>query len=132
MSTSLRVHSSTRVTDRQLHVRPRYRLRVLAGISLGQVDIRRLDGQAPATRDGVPAIGLEVHEDLIYLAGVGPDVPQICTQLCDQYNILTDHSPQQAFDVTNHMVQVQHFRQGDLSAAKGQKLLSEIGSPRPR
>jgi hypothetical protein len=87
-----------------------------------QLDVPRLDGQAPAVRHGVARVDGEVHEHLVELTRVGLDAAQVGIQGGGELDVLPDQPPQHLLHVRDEVVEVDNLRLEDLLPAEGQKL----------
>ena len=61
---------------------------VAGGIVRVELDVRRLDRQLAAVRHGVARVDRQVHEDLLHLHRVGPDVAEVRRRREMEVNVL--------------------------------------------
>ena len=87
------------------------------------------DRDAAAARHGVAGVNRQVNNDLIELAAIHPEQPQIPVVIHLQFYILANQSTQQIGKVGQGLGNIQHHRLQFLLAREGQQLTHQIGRP---
>src|SRR5207245_8901657 len=82
------IHAISRIGNRDHDVGSGCAGDVLIGIGLVQIDIMGFDSELASLRHRIARVDGQVHEDLLNLAGVRFDRPDIRIQRRDEYNIL--------------------------------------------
>ncbi len=121
--------------------RPRQHVRAhaLAGIGDGEGDDvrlaaalglqRRLDGQVPARRHGIPGIQGEVEDRIFQLVGVGPGQRQIGREAQRHGDALAQRAGEHVLHGDQRRVHVHRLHLQGLAAAKGEEALGEARGP---
>jgi hypothetical protein len=77
------------------------------------------------TRSVEVRVHREIHDQLLDLPRIRLHGPELAVQRRHEIDVLADHAAQQAVDVGDERVQVDHAELQDLAAAEGKKLLRE-------
>ncbi len=83
-----------------------------------EVRISRFDRETPTVRHRIACIDGEVHDNLLDLTRVRIDAHQRRRGVDDKTEIFADEAPEQWIDLPEHLIQVDHARLQDLSAAE--------------
>ena len=124
-----RVDPGARVPHRQHDVVPRRKLGAGPGIEVGDVLVRRGDGEPPAVRHRVARVHHQVHDHLLQVAGVGTHHPDRGREHRHQRQIVADQRRQQPDQVADQPVQVHRPGFGRVAAAEGEDLPGESRRP---
>ena len=109
-------HPDAGVADPQPHVAARLQARRAARRSASStVMFVGVDGQRAAVGHRVAGVDREVDQDLLELAGVGHDRPQVARPGWCQRDVLAEGAAQQLLDVGDDAVEVEHLRLGTTS-----------------
>ncbi len=87
-----------------------------------EVDVGGFDRELAAIRHRVARIHDEIHDHLLDLIGIGPDVPQIGCQDRDERDMLADEPAQHLVHLRDDDVEVEHLRLEHLPPAVGEQL----------
>ena len=90
-----------------------------------QRDVRSGNNQLPSRRHGVPRIDAEIHQDLLDLARIRADRPQVFLRFRGEVDVFSDQPPKHLPQVLHHFVDAKQFRLQDLPPAVGEELLRE-------
>jgi hypothetical protein len=116
------VHAGACVRHRQPAVAPRLKVRTLRRVGGIHVGVARLDAEAAASWHRVARVQRHVHQDLLELAAVGLDPPQVRLGGDDQLDLLAKGPAQQLSGALDHLVHVEYLRIGRLAPREGQEL----------
>src|SRR5262249_47901221 len=119
-------HATTRIGDDQKDVRARLGVQVLARVVLVQLDIRRLDHQLAALGHGVAGVGDEIENDLVNLARVRLDIPELGLQFGEGLNVFAEQAKHHLV-VGEKGIEIENGRLDDLFAAEEEQLARESG-----
>jgi len=80
---------------------------VRRGVAFVQLDVGRLHGQATPVGHRIAGVHHEVHQHLVELPGVGPDVTPACSGGHDQLDVLADQPLEHRSEPAENRVEVQ-------------------------
>ncbi len=112
------VHAHSRVADRKQHVSAGPQVGNAIGAFLA--DVGGLDHQGTAGGHGIPGIDDQIHDNLLDLPRIGPDLPEVVSAASLELDVLADQPTQHLFDTPHHFVQIQDARCHDLFSAEGE------------
>ena len=92
-----------------------------------ELHVGGFDGQAAAAGHGVASVDGEIHDDLLDLAAVGLDEPEILYRAGVELDIFADEAAQHFLHFADDGLNIENFRRENLLAAEGQQLLRERG-----
>ena len=95
------------------------------GIVFVERDVRGFDRELAAGRHGIARIDREIHDDLLDLAAIGANRPEVRGRNHHEIDVLPDHAVEHFEIFGGDIVQVDDARSQHLLAAECQKLASE-------
>src|SRR5213593_3502760 len=97
----------------------------MRGRAFVELEIMGLDRKPAPRGHRIPGVGSEVYYDLLELSKIGLDPADVRSKHSHQVDILADQPSQEALDVLDHRVQVEHLGIEHLLAAEGQELADQ-------
>ena len=112
-------------------MRPRHRAWMrLDGFGIDQL-VGDLDDEAAPVRHRVPGVDGEVHEELLDLARIGHDGPQVTSQRSLDLDVVAEQALKHVDQIRDQRADVQSFGRDDLTAGESQQLPGETRRPFP-
>jgi hypothetical protein len=89
--------------------------------------VRELDRQHPAGGHRVAGVHDQVDDDLLELAGVRLDRPEVRRRDAAKLDVLADQSREHLLELGDELGEVEHARLEHLAAAEGEEMAREVG-----
>ena len=129
MSLGGRIHAHAGVGNHQLHISPRARAYVLAGIIPVEFPILGFEHELTAVGHSIARVHHQIQEHLLNLIGISQHRAEISSKSCDHSYVFTDQALQHGADGTYRRVQIEDFWFQHLAAAESQQLAGQRGGP---
>ncbi len=121
------IHAVACVAHEDLHVLSGFEIFGLADRVMSDAEIARLNGKPAASRHSVLRVDGQIDEHLLDLVRVGLHPSQIVLRQEGQLDILFNEAFEEAEEVADDVVEVDHFGAQHLAAAEGEQLTGEHG-----
>ena len=125
----LGAHALPRVAHAEHHVLAGLHVRLVLRKRCRKAHVAGPEGESAALRHCIPGVGGKVHEDLLELAGISPDVARPGLENGHKLDVLPDDEGEHLLHAAHDVVRADDARLENLLAAEGQELGREIGRP---
>src|SRR6267142_5500951 len=119
------VHSYSSIAHCYHDIASGYDSHVLLRVSFVQIFISGFDGQFSAAGHRISGVDGQIHNYLLHLSWIGPDVSKFSLNDGSYLYVLWDHSAKQPFQICNYRIEIKYFWLHHLLATESKQVTSE-------